>query len=243
MGSNNVVVVSPTGERLGRFSVGEGPTGLVLDERRGNLYVLNRFAASLSVVSLRDHREKSRVPFFDPTPSAIKVGRKHLYDTHETSGPGHVSCASCHVDGRMDRLAWDLGDPGGQMEALAGQNMGMGVPRLITGFEPLHPMKGPMTTQTLQDIIGKEPLHWRGDRDGLEEFNGAFVGLQGDDVMLSPAEMQEFEDFLATITSRPTRSATSTTRCPAICRCRATTPRAASRPPASRCPTATRSTG
>jgi hypothetical protein len=60
-------------------------------------------------------------------------------------------------------------------------------------------MKGPMTTQTLQDIIGKEPLHWRGDRDGLEEFNGAFTGLQGDDVQLTPIEMQEFEDFLATI--------------------------------------------
>ena len=29
-------------------------------------------------------------------------------------------------------------------------------------------MKGPMTTQTMQDIIGHEPLHWRGDRSGLE---------------------------------------------------------------------------
>jgi hypothetical protein len=60
-------------------------------------------------------------------------------------------------------------------------------------------MKGPMTTQTLQDIIGKEPHHWRGDRDGLEQFSGAFMGLQGDDTTLTPAEMQEFEDFLATL--------------------------------------------
>jgi hypothetical protein len=60
-----------------------------------------------------------------------------------------------------------------------------------------------MTTQTLQDIIGKEPLHWRGDRFGLEEFNGAFVGLLGDDVQLTTQEMQEFEDFLATVTYPP----------------------------------------
>ena len=60
-------------------------------------------------------------------------------------------------------------------------------------------MKGPMTTQTLQDIIGKEPHHWRGDRDGIEEFGPAFMGLQGDDVTLTPQEMQEFEDFLSTI--------------------------------------------
>jgi len=203
LGSNNVVVVSLTGQRLGRFEVGEGPTGLVLDEARGNLYVLNRFAASLSVVSLSDHQEKSRVPFFDPTPSVIKVGRKHLYNTRETSGTGHVSCGSCHVDGRMDRLAWDLGDPAGQMEALADQNKGMGVPQLLGGFEPVHPMKGPLTTQTLQDIIGKEALHWRGDRDGLEDFNPAFVHLQGDDMMLSAAQMQQFEDFLATLTFPP----------------------------------------
>ena len=44
---------------------------------------------------------------------------------------------------------------------------------------PMHPMKGAMVTQTLQDIINHEPLHWRGDRFGLEEFNGAFPGLLG----------------------------------------------------------------
>jgi hypothetical protein len=99
----------------------------------------------------------------------------------------------------MDRLAWDLGDPGGEMKSIVGQNLGADVPGLNGGFEDWHPMKGPMLTQTLQDIIGKEPHHWRGDRDGIEEFNGAFVGLLGDDTMLTTQEMQEFEDFLATI--------------------------------------------
>jgi hypothetical protein len=56
-----------------------------------------------------------------------------------------------------------------------------------------------MTTQTLQDIIGREPHHWRGDRDGLEKFNPAFEGLLGDDEQLTPAEMQRFESFLASI--------------------------------------------
>jgi DNA-binding beta-propeller fold protein YncE/mono/diheme cytochrome c family protein len=203
MGSNNVVVVSATGQRVTEIEVGEGPTGLVMDERRGQLYVLNRFAASLSVVGLHNHQEKARVPFFDPTPSVIKVGRKHLYDTHKNSGLGHVSCGSCHVDGRMDKLAWDLGDPSGEMFSLEGQNAGMGLPIMVPDFGPVHPMKGPMTTQTLQDIIGKEALHWRGDRNGLEDFNPAFVKLQGAPEMLTAAEMQQFEDFLATLTFPP----------------------------------------
>ncbi|HYH94748.1 hypothetical protein, partial [Hyalangium sp.] len=205
MGSNNVAVVGAEGQRLGQIGVGEGPTGLVVDSRRGRLYVLNRFGASLSVVSLQDHREKARVPFFDPTPSAIKVGRKHLYDTHKSSGLGHVSCGSCHVDGRMDKLAWDLGDPSGEMVSFENQNQNMGVtfPIPLPPFEPAHPMKGPMTTQTLQDIIGKEALHWRGDRNSLEDFNPAFQGLQGAEAVLSPVEMEQFKDFLTTLTFPP----------------------------------------
>jgi hypothetical protein len=155
------------------------------------------------MVDLTSEEELGRVAFHDASPLAIRVGRKLLYSTHATSGSGHVSCASCHIDGRMDRLAWDLGDPSGDMKALTGQNLGAGIPGLSTGFLPWHPMKGPMTTQTLQDIIGKEPLHWRGDRAGLEEFNGAFVHLQGREAELSPAEMSRFKEFLASLTFPP----------------------------------------
>jgi YVTN family beta-propeller protein len=202
MGSNNLVVIDPSGARVGAAStieVGEGPTGLAIDSAGGVLYVLNKFDGSISVVDLGTELETARVPYFDPSPGAIRVGRKHLYDTRKNSGLGHISCGSCHIDARMDQLAWDLGDPAGAMKSIAGQNLAANIPGLNAGFEDWHPMKGPMTTQTLQDIIGKEPFHWRGDKDGLEEFNGAFVGLQGDDTNLTPAEMQEYEDFLATL--------------------------------------------
>ncbi len=204
MGSNNVVRLTPAGVRVGApIEVGEGPTGLALNEPRARLFVLNRFDASVSMVDTTTGVEVARVRFHDPTPLAVKRGRKHLYDTHAGSGTGMVACASCHVDGRMDRLAWDLGDPSGAMKSSAGQNLGMNVPGLNTGFDNFHPMKGPMTTQTLQDIIGKEPHHWRGDRDGIEEFNDAFTLLQGADANLTAQEMQAFEDFLATLHFQP----------------------------------------
>jgi YVTN family beta-propeller protein len=202
MGSNNVLVLDSSGTRAGlqpTIEVGEGPTGVVLHESRNRLYILNKFEATVSVVSLTSELETDRVPFHDASPTAIKLGRKHLYDTHKNSGLGQIACASCHVDARMDRLAWDLGDPAGSMKSVSGQNLAAGIPGLDDSFEDFHPMKGPMLTQTLQDIIGKEPHHWRGDRDGLEEFSAAFLGLQGDDVTLTGGEMQEFEDFLATI--------------------------------------------
>jgi DNA-binding beta-propeller fold protein YncE len=199
-GSNNVVVVDSSAIRMGvpaSIEVGEGPTSIVLDEARDQLYVLNKFSASISVVDLTSHAVLDHQVFFDPSPDAITIGRKHLYDTHKNSGLGQASCASCHIDARTDRLAWDLGDPAGSMKAF-NQNCNAGLP-IGGACEDWHPMKGPMATQTLQDIIGKEPLHWRGDRDGLEEFNAAFMGLLGDDTNLMASEMQEFKDFVATI--------------------------------------------
>lgn len=211
MGSNNVVVINPAGARSGlseTIPVGEGPTGLALDEARGRLYVMNKFSSTISTVSLSSQSVTHTAGMYDPSPSAIKVGRKHLYDTHRNSGLGQIACASCHVDARMDRLAWDLGDPSGAMQPLVDLNLGFGIPGLTAvnspvPFAPFHPMKGPMTTQTMQDIIGHEPHHWRGDRSGLEAFAPAFHGLQGHDLALDPASMQEFENFLATITFPP----------------------------------------
>ena len=213
MGSNNLAFIDSSGARASGTNiipVGKGPTGLAFDSARSALYVLNRFDASISVVNPASRSVVSSTPFWDPTPTVIKVGRTHLYDTQKNSGLGQIACASCHVDSRFDRLSWDLGDPTSlnTIVSTTDRNLGQGLIGLSPGsanpaFQNYHPMKGPMTTQTLQDIIGKEPHHWRGDRLGLEEFNGAFIGLQGDDVNLTTAEMQQFEDYLATITFPP----------------------------------------
>ena len=206
MGTNNLVVLDANGVRAGlqpTIEVGAGPTGLVLDEARGQLYVLNKFDATLSVVSTASEQVTATLSFFDPTPPAVRAGRRHLYDAHETSGLGLTACASCHIDARTDRLAWDLGNPLGEMKGLDDLNLGAGIPGIGTGFIDFHPMKGPMVTQTLQDIVGKEPFHWRGDRLNLHEFAGAFSGLLGDDETPDTTEMQEFEDFLATIAFPP----------------------------------------
>ncbi|MGQ0628744.1 MAG: YncE family protein [Phycisphaerales bacterium] len=209
MGSNNLLRTTPAGMRMGDpIEMPEGPTGLVLSADGSRLYVLCKFAATISVVDTAQWVEIDRAALFDPSPRAIKQGRKHLYNTHKNSGLGQLACASCHVDGKTDRLAWDLGNPADESAELTDRNLGFG----LFGLEPgttqvpylaYHPMKGPMLTQTFVDIVGHEPLHWRGDRLGLEEFNGAFIGLQGDDTNLTATEMQEFEDFLATIAFPP----------------------------------------
>ena len=196
MGSGNLVVIDSDGNRVGTvpLALGEGPTGMALDEPRHRLYVLNRFSASISVVDIDAQAVIATVWLFDPTPQVIKTGRKHLYDTHKNSGLGQASCASCHPEARMDRLAWDLGDPAGGM--LRVTNFASAGAIITNNF---HPMKGPMVTMTLQDIIGHEPFHWRSDRRGIEEFAQTFTNLQAAAVGPTTNEMKEFKDFLATI--------------------------------------------
>ncbi len=187
--SAKVGFLAPTGVLAGRINVGPGPTGLALDEARSRLYVLNRFDLTLSVVNTTTKTQNAVVPLgFNPEPAAVRVGRRFLYDAASFSAHGTVSCASCHHSGHNDGLAWDLGDPQGDI--------------VFFGL-PQHPMKGPMVTQSLRGIIGTEPFHWRGDRRNLSEFNPAFVSLLGGPRQLTNDEMADFTNFVRTLSFPP----------------------------------------
>lgn len=199
MGSSNVVAVSlADGSRLALGQAGEGPTGVVVDEARGRVLVLNRFAASVSVLAADGLGELGQVRFHDPTPAGLKAGRPFLYDTHRSSGLGIASCASCHIDARMDQLAWDLGDPTGSMRAFD-QDCNLGG----EGCDGWHPMKGPLVTQTLLGLAGDAPFHWRGDRASLAEFGHAANTLLSNPEDFNPEEMAQLEAYLASISRMP----------------------------------------
>jgi YVTN family beta-propeller protein len=181
-----------------------GPRGLALKPGQA-LYVLNRIANSISVINPINRRVIRELPVgsYDPTPPVVRQGRGFLYDA-KLSGNGAVSCASCHIDGEMDLLAWDLGNPQGQLETVTAKISGSGVliPGGITTNFVFHPMKGPMTTQTLRGLAGLDPLHWRGDRTNFLHFSGAFDSLLGGSV-LPPADMQAYRDFINTVRNEP----------------------------------------
>lgn len=198
-GSNNIVKVSPDGTRLGLGTVGAGPTGVVIDAARERAYVLNRFDATISTVHLSTLDEMSTTSFHDPTPQTIRDGRAVFYNTHLSSGLGHVSCQTCHVDGATDLLSWDLGDPSGEMKEF-NQTCIADAPQCDE--LDWHPMKGPMATQTLFGIIGTEPLHWRGDREDLAAFNPAFEHLLGAGE-ISAGQMDAFEALVSELRYPP----------------------------------------
>jgi len=193
---------------------GGGPTGLVLDEPRGRLYVLTRFDDSVSVVDVATRAETAHVALHDPEPATILAGRRFLYDASYTSSNGEASCSSCHVFGDFDSLAWDLGNPD---DVVTNNPLPFRIPPLGDTFEDFHPLKGPMTTQSLRGLANAGSMHWRGDRTGgndpggspfdedaaFKKFNVAFPGLVGRDDELDADEMQAFTDFILTVTYPP----------------------------------------
>jgi MYXO-CTERM domain-containing protein len=189
-----------------------GPSGLVLDEVRGRLYVVTRFDNSLVTVDVSSRSVVGVARMHTPEPEHTIVGRPMLYDAYFTSSNGEASCGSCHVFGDMDDLAWDLGDPDHEVEPNPnefGPGGALGLPQVF------HPLKGPMTTQTLRGMADHGPMHWRGDRTGgnatppgdpMDEiaafvaFNGAFAGLVGrDEGVLRDEEMLRFAEFAVDI--------------------------------------------
>ena len=197
LGSNNVIAMNASsGARSATITVGEGPTGLVTSPDGTRLYVLDRFEGAVSVVSTGANMEIARVTFHDSTPATVKAGRPFLYDTHLTSGLGQASCASCHVDGRSDRIAWDIGNPQGSVKTFDQKCQ-------VGGCISWNPMKGPMTSQTLVGIIGNQPFHWRGEKVELSEFNEAYTNLQGRSSQITDTEMSHMSDYLASLTFGP----------------------------------------
>ncbi|MFI5214924.1 MAG: YncE family protein [Candidatus Limnocylindria bacterium] len=209
----------PTVESASYIATGGGPAGLVLDEANTRLYVLTRFDNSVQVIDPVSKATLATHALHNPEPASIVNGRPFLYDAALTSGNGEASCSSCHVFGDLDSLAWDLGDPDGAVTTNT-QPSSTFLPPATT----FHPMKGPMTTQTLRGLATEGAMHWRGDRvDGFfgldpcteptgapcnedlsfRNFIVAFEGLVGKDGTITPAQMQQFTDFVLQITLPP----------------------------------------
>lgn len=188
-----------------------------MSPNNSRLYVYSRFDNKVSVVNTSSRQLVATKSLYNPEPEYIVKGLPFLYDANNTSGNGTGSCSSCHVYGDLDSLAWDLGNP----DEVISVNPLLPSPgnlAPLNGF--FHPLKGPMTTQTLRGIADSGPMHWRGDRTGtnpaivngkletqaaaaFKEFNKAFVGLVGNETELSAEDLQLFTDYALSIQQTP----------------------------------------
>ena len=208
-----------TGDVLGRVDVRvgsaniRGPRGLVLSLDGQRLFVYNSLSNSVSVISTVSRTLLAEVPTasLDATSATSRLGRGTFFDAR-LSGNGTVSCATCHLDADRDGLAWDLGDPGGSLTTVVGANLSAHQNGIRNRM--LHPMKGPLVTQSLIGLGADatsvtrpaaavtQKFHWRGDKPSLQSFNPTFPNLLGGN-LLPAADMDALAAYLLSLQHHP----------------------------------------
>ena len=221
-----------------QIAVPAGPAGLALNTDGSRLYVYSRIDHKLSIIKTTEKTKVYELAMFTPESASVIAGRRLMYDADYASGNGSVACGSCHVFSDLDHLAWDLGNPDEKTVANTNQFVQTTVKmqqdlidklvkassissddakqyledNLPASLVPIkakfHPVKGPMTTQTLKGMRGNGPMHWRGDRMGLnkkstetleeasfKDFNDSFVSLLGRNQSLDETDLQHLTDF------------------------------------------------
>lgn len=190
-GANGQVVMELSANGAPVVAPHFGPRGVVLHREANVLYVYNRGDNTLQAFDATVVAGTSQGPLsttslgFDLSPRPVIAGRRHLTNS-KNSTFGTASCNTCHPDGHLDGLAWELGD--------------------FTGDLPNNPAprddKRLKVTQSLRGIEETPPFHWRGDRTDLAAFNPAFAGLLGGSE-LDDDEVEELEEFVFRLSYPP----------------------------------------
>ena len=166
------------GFELMRLVTGRAPQSVALSSDGRIAYVHNFMDRSLSRFDLSEMLE-THLPATNELPPVplvaneslapdVLLGKQHFYDARDDrlALDNYMSCASCHNDGDADGRVWDLG------------GFGEGLRRTI-------PLRGRGQ--------GHGPLHWTGNFDEVQDFEGQIRSLGLGLGLLSNA------DFTATI--------------------------------------------
>jgi YVTN family beta-propeller protein len=173
--SREVALVDVQGHyEVFRFPVGRAPQGLAVSDDGKRLYVNNfmdRTVGVFDLTRLLELGESNVVPV--ATLSAVTAealsaqvlkGKQFFYDARDTrlARDGYLSCAACHNDGGDDGRTWDI------------TGMGEGLRNTIN-------LRG-------RGGVGHGFLHWSGNFDEVQDFEGQIRALAGGTGLMSDAE-------------------------------------------------------
>lgn len=154
------IAVSDTWARqeILRFDAGRAPQGLALSSDGRTLFVHNFMDRSVTVHDLNALANGATVPPLAPVTlncvateklsSTVLLGKQLFYDTRDNrvAFQQYVSCAGCHNDGGQDGRVWDF------------TQFGEGLRNTIT-------LRG-------HGGVAQGPLHWTGNFDEVQDFEG-----------------------------------------------------------------------
>ncbi|MES2889259.1 MAG: discoidin domain-containing protein, partial [Pseudomonadota bacterium] len=173
--SRQIAVIDPArGSEVLRLEAGRAPGGLAVSSDGLRLYVNNFMDRRLGVYDLSRlvNQGEPNVPTLgsiasvgaDKLSPTVLVGKQLFYDARDSrlARDAYLSCASCHNDGGHDGRTWDM-----------------------TGFG-----EGLRNTPSLRGHgKGHGLMHWSGNFDEVQDFEGQIRSLAGGSGLLSDSQL------------------------------------------------------
>ncbi|HJV72569.1 PA14 domain-containing protein [Ideonella sp.] len=160
-------------QQLLRLDAGRAPQGLALSPDGLTLFASNFMDRTVSAFDLKPLLLQGQlsVPALgpmntiatEPLAPAVLLGKQLFYDARDPrlARDGYLSCAACHRDGGSDGRVWDMADAG-------------------EGLRNTINLRG-------RAAMGQGLLHWSGNFDELQDFEGQIRRLAGGTGLMSDA--------------------------------------------------------
>lgn len=163
-----------TAIEIGRFDTGRAPQAMAMSADGTRLYVHNFMDRSVGVYDVEsivrngstDAVEVATINVVsnEQLEATVLRGKQLFYDARDDrlAGLDYMSCASCHTDGEHDGRVWDF------------TTLGEGLRNTIT-------LKG-------RAGMGHGLLHWTGNFDELQDFEGQIRSFAGGSGLMNDAD-------------------------------------------------------
>jgi YVTN family beta-propeller protein len=165
---------------LRRIPVGRGPRGLALSPDGKTLYVADALDDAVSVIDTGLLERTGTIPLGGPDAvTQIRTGERIFHSADFTYGRQY-SCHTCHPDGGIDGLAYDITADG------------LGV--------------NPVDNRTLRGILDTAPFKWTGKNPSLSRQCGPRLAVfftRTDP--FTPEQARDLESYICTIPRNPNR--------------------------------------
>jgi len=172
--SRQVAVVNAIGgKELFRIEAGFAPQGVVVSADNTRLYVHNFIGRSISVVDISALTTRGEFASTllatvgsvgtEKLSASVLLGKQLFYDARDArlARDSYMSCASCHHDGAHDGRTWDITAQG-------------------EGLRNTISLRG-------RAGMGHGRLHWSGNFDEVQDFEGQIRSLAGGTGLMSDA--------------------------------------------------------
>jgi YVTN family beta-propeller protein len=165
---------------VARVRVKDNPRGIAVSPDGATAWVANTLDDSLSVIDLSRNEAVARVDLGGPTTVTHIRWGEQLFHNATITFQRQFACATCHPDGHVDGLTYDI------------EADGIGV--------------SPVDNRTLRGIYDTDPFKWEGTNATLARQCGARLAVFFTRIApFTPEELRALNDYTVTIPRPPNR--------------------------------------